>query len=75
MQRRHWLLLVVVVAGCATSPPPKAPSAAEGGEDRTADSLSELARTQNAQARRIEELEARLAALASRGGSPGDPIR
>jgi tol-pal system protein YbgF len=63
MQRRHWLWLVVVVAGCATSPQPKAASAAEGGDDRTEGSLRELAKSQNAQQRRIEELEARLTLL------------
>jgi tol-pal system protein YbgF len=63
MQRRHWLLLVVVVAGCATNPQPRAASAAESGGDRTQDSLSELARSQNEQARRIAELEARLSLL------------
>lgn len=63
MQRRHWLLLVVVVAGCATNPQPRAASAAESGGDRTQDSLSELARSQNEQARRIAELEARLTLL------------
>jgi tol-pal system protein YbgF len=60
MQRRVWLwLVVVVVAGCGTSQAPAAASASSGDE-RTDDSLGELARSQNDQARRISELEARL---------------
>jgi tol-pal system protein YbgF len=67
MQRRVWLWLVaalVVVAGCATGQAPAA-STASTGEERTDDSLSELARSQNDQARRISELEARLTLLES----------
>jgi tol-pal system protein YbgF len=63
MPRRLWLVFVVVVAGCATSQQPGSGSAAEGGEGRTEDSLRELAKSQNEQARRIAELEARLALL------------
>jgi tol-pal system protein YbgF len=62
MQRRVWLWLVVFVAGCATSGAPASDTASSGAE-RTDDSLKELARTQNEQARRIGELEARLALL------------
>ena len=63
MPRRLWLVFVVVVAGCATSQQPKSGSAAEGGEGRTEDSLRELAKSQNEQARRIAELEGRLTLL------------
>lgn len=64
MQRRVWLWSVVVVAGCATSQAPAASTASSGGE-RPDDSLSELARSQDDQARRISELEARLTLLES----------
>jgi tol-pal system protein YbgF len=53
---------VVVVAGCASGPAP----AGSGGTATTGspdDSLRELARSQNDQARRIAELEARLTLL------------
>jgi tol-pal system protein YbgF len=65
MLRRVGLTLVVVVAGCATSQTPASGSAAAGGEEQTDDSLRELARSQNDQARRISELEARLTLLES----------
>lgn len=80
MSCRVSVWLVVFVAGCATSEAQRPESGA--ASEATTDSLAELARTQNAQAHRIEELEARLALLESdarrtRGGSeqPGATVR
>lgn len=60
MLRRLWLWLVMCVAGCASSAPP--PGSAASETDRASD-VRELARSQSDQARRISELEARIALL------------